>query len=257
MKIATYLINLDGSDERLSAISAALQKHGIAFERVPAVDGRQFDVQALDCYQEQEALSYMGRQLVGGEIGCYLSHLECAKRFLASDSDALVVIEDDMQVDINFLPIIENALRWLAQQHPHWEVINYGNQKMKIATPLHSVKEQGQTFALCHAHYFPMTTTGIVWSRSGAQAFVDASGQIFAPVDNFYGIGKLGATAAIALRRPWSQPRAQRAKSTQVANARRTGASGITIFPSNGACGSINSWRRTTNILARTKACSL
>ncbi len=185
MKIATYLINLDGSDERLSAISAALQKHGIAFERVPAVDGRQFDVQALDCYQEQEALSYMGRQLVGGEIGCYLSHLECAKRFLASDSDALVVIEDDMQVDINFLPIIENALRWLAQQHPHWEVINYGNQKMKIATPLHSVKEEGQTFALCHAHYFPMTTTGIVWSRSGAQAFVDASGQIFAPVDNF------------------------------------------------------------------------
>ena len=81
MKLAVYLINLDGSDERLGTISAALAKHNIAFERVSAVDGRKFDVQSLDIYQEQEALSYMGRQLVGGEIGCYLSHLECAKRF--------------------------------------------------------------------------------------------------------------------------------------------------------------------------------
>ncbi len=185
MKLAVYLINLEGSDERLNTISAALAKHHIAFERVSAVDGRKFDVQSLDCYQEQEALSYMGRQLVGGEIGCYLSHLECAKRFLASDSDALVVIEDDMQVDINFLPIIENALAWLALQRPDWEVINYGNQKMKIATPLHKISAQGQTYELCHAHYFPMTTTGIVWSRRGAQAFVSASSKIFAPVDNF------------------------------------------------------------------------
>ena len=185
MKLAVYLINLDGSDDRLNTISAALAKHHIAFERVSAVDGRKFDVQSLDCYQEPEALSYMGRQLVGGEIGCYLSHLECAKRFLASDSDALVVIEDDMQVDMNFLQIIENALAWLGQQCPDWEVINYGNQKMKIATPLHKISAQGQTYELCHAHYFPMTTTGIVWSRRGAQAFVIASSKIFAPVDNF------------------------------------------------------------------------
>ena len=185
MKLAVYLINLDGSDERLGTISASLAKHNIAFERVSAVDGRKFDVQSLDIYQEQEALSYMGRQLVGGEIGCYLSHLECAKRFLASDSDALVVIEDDMQVDINFLPVIENAIAWLVQQRPDWEMINYGNQKMKIATPLHQHGAERQTFTLCHAHYFPITTTGIVWSRHGAQAFVSASSKIFAPVDNF------------------------------------------------------------------------
>ena len=47
MKIATYLINLDGSDARLATATAQLQQHGSAFERIAAVDGRKFAVDEL------------------------------------------------------------------------------------------------------------------------------------------------------------------------------------------------------------------
>ena len=189
MKIATYLINLDGSDERLSAISAALQKHGIAFERISAVDGRRFNVDTHPLYDKVRTLRYMGRDLVGGELGCYMSHIKCAETFLVSDADIAIVIEDDMACNHNFAPTIIQAVQWL-QSHGHadWQILNFGNQKMKLATALQPIASDSKGAVLQHAHYFPMTTTGIVWSRSGAQAFLQATKQnrIFCPVDNFF-----------------------------------------------------------------------
>ena len=187
MKIATYLINLDGSDERLAAATAQLQEHGITFERIAAVDGRKFIVDELPNYDKSRALRYMGRDLVGGEFGCYMSHMKCAEAFLASDAEITIVLEDDMQCQGNFLPAILEAVQWLQSNgRADWQVFNFGNQKMKLATALLPLTST-PSCSLQHAHYFPMTTTGVVWSRAGATAFLretQAHG-IFAPVDNF------------------------------------------------------------------------
>ena len=188
MKIATYLINLDGSDERLASASAQLQQHGIAFERISAVDGRKFDVDSHPLYDKKRALRYMGRDLVGGELGCYMSHIKCAQALLASDADIAVVLEDDMHCQHNFLPYIVEAVQWLESHgHNDWQVFNFGNQKMKISTALHPMTQAAKTSTLHAAHYFPMTTTGLVWSRAGAAEFLRQVEQhrIFAPVDNF------------------------------------------------------------------------
>lgn len=188
MKIATYLINLDGSADRLAAATAQLQTHGIAFERIAAVDGRKFVVDELPIYDKKRALRYMGRNLVGGEIGCYMSHMKCAEAFLASDADIAIVIEDDMQCQSNFVAAIQEAVQWLESHgHADWQVFNFGNQKMKLATALQPLRSAAEPCVLQHAHYFPMTTTGVVWSRAGATAFLRETERqgIFAPVDNF------------------------------------------------------------------------
>ena len=96
MEIKYYLINLDGSDERLAQASAVLSEQSIAFERISAFDGRGIEPTSIADYDEIAALSYMGRTLKGGELGCYFSHLDCARRFLAFDADYVVVLEDDM-----------------------------------------------------------------------------------------------------------------------------------------------------------------
>ena len=188
MKIATYLINLDGSDARMAAASTQLQQYGIAFERIAAVDGRKFEVDKHPQYNKTRALRYMGRDLVGGELGCYMSHMKCAETFLASDADIAIVIEDDMACSYNFVPSIVQAIEWL-QNHGRadWQVFNVGNQKMKISTPLCTIAGDAQAAVLHAAHYFPMTTTGVVWSRAGASEFLNQTQEqgIFAPVDNF------------------------------------------------------------------------
>ncbi len=86
MNLITFLTNLDGSDDRLNSARAQLDQQGIAFTRVSAFDGRGLNLTEVRDYDEAHAVRYMGRKLKGGELGCYYSHLDCARRFLASDA---------------------------------------------------------------------------------------------------------------------------------------------------------------------------
>ena len=181
MNITTYLINLDGSDQRLKQASEQLNRLNIPFTRVPAFDGRQLDLQSVPEYDQTHAIGYMGRILNGGELGCYFSHLDCARRFLATDAQYAIVLEDDMQLSANTSDVIAQTLAWLEQQKMDWYLLHIGANKRKIYTTLTTISDR----ELMRAHYFPMTTTGLVWSRQGAQAFINEHSTIFAPVDNY------------------------------------------------------------------------
>ena len=56
MKLITYLINLDGSDERLSSAQVQLEQQGITFTRVSAFDGRGLNLAEVSDYDEAHAL---------------------------------------------------------------------------------------------------------------------------------------------------------------------------------------------------------
>src|SRR6056297_1087658 len=90
------LINLDGSDDRLETASRALRAADIEFTRLSAFDGRALDMSSFAAYDATAARHYMGRELVGGEIGCYMSHLAAAQAFLDTDAEACLVLEDDI-----------------------------------------------------------------------------------------------------------------------------------------------------------------
>lgn len=183
MKLTTLLINLDDSTERLARAQADLDGAGIPFQRVSAYDARQMNPLDIPGYDEEGALGYMGRKLKGGELGCYMSHLDCAKRFLATDADYAVVLEDDMTIAASDArQVIHDVLTYLESQHFEWYLINIGALKRKIFTPLQSFDGH----QLSRAHYFPMTTTGLIWTRAGAEAFIRSYKPIFAPVDNYF-----------------------------------------------------------------------
>lgn len=186
MQSSVYLINLDGSDQRLDRATRQLQAEGLAFERVAAFDGRQLSVDQFPDYDAEAARKYMGRPMLGGEIGCYLSHLDCARRFLAGPAEHCVVFEDDMLLVPGTAEFLDQSLAWLASKSVEWHLMNIGARRHKIYTPLHEFDFAGQGHLLTRAHYFPMTTTGLVWSRQGASAFVSGHHRIFAPVDNYF-----------------------------------------------------------------------
>lgn len=107
--IKVYLINLDRAQGRLATMTARLAAVPLEFERVSAVDGRalRFPI------PEFSELSYRllhGRRTVPAEVGCYLSHVECARRFLESDADHALILEDDTDFAADFLPTLSAAL---------------------------------------------------------------------------------------------------------------------------------------------------
>ncbi|MDP5307341.1 glycosyltransferase family 25 protein [Paracoccus spongiarum] len=181
-----YLINLDGSEARLRSASAALRAAGIAFDRVPAFDGRQLTPDAFPDYDAAAAMRHLGRPMRGGEIGCYLSHLRVARRFLETAADNCLVFEDDLQLRPGAAEGIAQVLDWLARRDLAWDLIHLAPARLRIHTPILELRLPEGGHRLTRAHYFPMTTTALIWSRPGAEAFLRGHERIFAPVDIYF-----------------------------------------------------------------------
>lgn len=183
MKVVTYLINLDGSDERLAKATEQLERVGWPFERFSAFDGRGKSFDFFPDYDDQKTQHLNGRSLLNSEIGCYLSHYGCAEKFLSTDADYLVVLEDDMQISASFKHQLDQLFNHL-DHHPSldWYLVNIAAKKKKLSKDIQTFND----FSLWHAYYFPIRGLGLIWSRQGAQAFVQAGRKIEMPVDVFF-----------------------------------------------------------------------
>ena len=183
MKVETYLIKLEGSHERLARATEQLQAVNWSFERFAAYDGRGMALSSFEQYDDAATQQNLGRRLLNSEIGCYLSHYGCAEKFLKSDADYLVVLEDDMSISADFKKSVDQLIHYL-HSHPEldWYLINLASKKKKFAKDIVQLND----FSLWHAYYFPIRGLGLIWSRQGAEAFVASAKNITMPVDIFF-----------------------------------------------------------------------
>lgn len=117
--LKTWVINLDRAPDRLQRISVQLQRLGLRWTRLPAVDARalrQDQSAALDtpAYRRKH-----GMEPLAGELGCYLSHVEVMRAFLASAASCALVLEDDV-ILTDSLPAV---LRGLLAHPRRWDMV--------------------------------------------------------------------------------------------------------------------------------------
>ena len=131
MALTTFVINLDSSSDRLSEITQHLSDWGIDFTRVPAVDGRQPDNAEADRYDSTSARKIIGREMMGGEIGCFLSHRRALGVFLQTKASHALILEDDAILEPNIIEKIETAVAWLdISASKGWRTINVGRENL-------------------------------------------------------------------------------------------------------------------------------
>lgn len=184
MRLDTALINLDGSDARLEGATALLNGLGLGFQRLAAFDGRGVAPADLPDHDAAETRRRFGRYLSGGEVGCYQSHLRAAERFLAGEARYGLVLEDDLGVTPDTAAALQAMLDWLDRNPGlDWDLANLGARVVRSFVPVDGYSGPG---TLCHAFYFPVTTTAILWSRKGAAGFLAEGRPILLPVDHFF-----------------------------------------------------------------------
>lgn len=183
MNILTYLINLDGSNARLESATKQLEQLNWPFERIAAYDGRGKNLSEFKDYDDRQTRKNLGRSLLSSEIGCYLSHYKCVEKFLQTNADFLIVLEDDMILSISFKEVMNKILDFLYT-HPtlDWHLLNLASKKKKLARDITSFNEH----TLWHAYYFPIRGLGLIWSRKGAEEFIKHGKPISMPVDIFF-----------------------------------------------------------------------
>jgi GR25 family glycosyltransferase involved in LPS biosynthesis len=100
-KIFIQVINLARRTDRLSQISAELQRAGLKFETEVAVDGH------LDGYES----AFVSR----GEIGCWKSHVSSMRKMVEKKYEFSLVLEDDAvlsrSVDNKFLSSMVDVMK--------------------------------------------------------------------------------------------------------------------------------------------------
>jgi glycosyl transferase family 25 len=108
--LAVYLINLDRAPERRARMESVLAQARLAHERVSAVDGATLAFPHADFDAWGYAVLH-GRRTIPAEVGCYLSHVLCARRLLAGSATHALVLEDDVALPPDVRALLEASLR--------------------------------------------------------------------------------------------------------------------------------------------------
>ena len=117
------------------------------------------------------------KPLSNGEKGCYASHIRAWKILLESDAEKIVVLEDDISLNDEFIKILDA----IDKSDQEWDMIKLigreRNEKIKSSENLLGTKK------LIRYNKIPSCTTGYVLSRSGAKKLISSRIPFGRPID--------------------------------------------------------------------------
>lgn len=126
--LPVWLINLERSHGRREKMLAQLQKIDLPFKLFSGVDGNACKDSLLASVDEEAFQRNMGRTILIGGIGCYHSHLEVWREFLATSAPVALVLEDDVVFHDDFIP----ALRLALNASAHWDILKLNCIRAKL-----------------------------------------------------------------------------------------------------------------------------
>jgi GR25 family glycosyltransferase involved in LPS biosynthesis len=121
--IGVYVINLERSKERRKHILDQVEKLNMPYDIVLAVDGEALSKEEIDKAVDLEVYKKFARYYRSiGEIGCALSHFKVLRKFLESNYQYALVLEDDISFDPDLLRKI--AYKSL-DAHYLWNILTF------------------------------------------------------------------------------------------------------------------------------------
>jgi glycosyl transferase family 25 len=175
-----FVINLPQQADRRESILTQLSSIGIEAEIVQAVDGRKLSAEAIAAQHNESAAKTGGRRgMTHGEIGCALSHQSVYRRMIERGLPWAVIIEDDAQLEADFLLVLNTIVRRLDSVCPEIYLFshvarytNWGREKLTdrywLVKPV--IAHGGQCYLLTVA---------------AAQALLRANYPVCVPIDNW------------------------------------------------------------------------
>lgn len=109
-----YLVSLEQDVKRREDLKKRFPKYYDDFIHVPAVDGRKLSAKE---YYDQSVGYYLrnNKMLSPGELGATLSHINVLKRFLKSEHNYALIIEDDIIGSDSDMEVAMQAISTLKQ----------------------------------------------------------------------------------------------------------------------------------------------
>lgn len=190
-----YCINLKERPDRWErfikqpGVTELIQSY--PFERFEGINGKLLDIKNDNrvSLRTKRNILYQKRRDhedldTPGGVGCYLSHYTCWKKFLETDKEYLLILEDDAEVPDTFKELLLNAMEDLNQEDikrpdiwmlarpfaGHWA------RALEIGSP---------TYSKNWSYNFMGPLTGYILTRQGAKILIDNALPIDGHVDHY------------------------------------------------------------------------
>ena len=181
-----FVINLDRFPERWQAMQERLEKFGLTAERISAVDGRNLSekkrknwVPALDDISKINC----PREILPGEIGCFISHRLCWQKLVDSNDDWALVLEDDIELSDRSINYIADT-NWIPE-NIHLVQLHIWGRSWSSRVSRHKIQLATGDWLLKPIHPPALGTQAYLISKIAAKEALRLSNTLPCPVDNF------------------------------------------------------------------------
>jgi glycosyl transferase family 25 len=182
--VIALVLNLDGSEDRLAHFAAQANQAGVAFERLPAVDGREMSPNEISRATDKAAIY----PLAPTEVACLFSHRRAWARILESEAPWGVVFEDDACLSAQTGQLIE-ALPSDRSKPTIIKLETYGPEK--VALGMKHIAFAGRT--LQELRGVAIGAAGYAINRSACRLLIDEAPRYALPSDLYLFSNRFGA----------------------------------------------------------------
>ena len=175
MKMAIYVISLKTSSDRreLFGRHCAAADVALPWEYFDAHTSMSSEL----CYRERDAVVAKGRTLYPRELACYSSHYATWAKMLREGADQVLVIEDDVVIDWEFVKL-------LSSQNLSAMGIHYLKLFNKNITPFKVLTDNFHRRCLIDCRGFAHGMQAYVLTRLGAERFLAICKTVRRPIDD-------------------------------------------------------------------------
>ena len=206
-----YVISLAENNTRRSGLDEMMAHLGQHYEILDAVDGRDGLDSSLEAEIDREAAARIMRyHMSDGCFACALSHRKAHERFLDSDGEWALFLEDDAILDARIGKFIAagsyRAAPMMLLYHAKAWVLGkgapvVGTESRSIPLAPHITQSIRSPVAgesrTAPMHFFPQGTVAYTINRFAAQSLVEAQSPVCASADWPIDLATLGAQALV------------------------------------------------------------
>ena len=178
-----YIISLLEDQPRRERLSQSLNKIGMSYSLIEGIDGREFDVQSHPSYDVKKRHRYFGRDLLGGELGCLLSHKKALETLVNSSHPYAVIFEDDAVIGEYFASCISA----ISALEPVPDLVRFIGKDKIYKTKHKIIKNLGNNINLTRTRGVPGGAYAYFISKEGAIKLLKHLQKIYIPVDTIIG----------------------------------------------------------------------
>lgn len=177
-KIPTYVIGLDRHKGRLIDFTNEVQKHGVAFERISAIDAK--SLSDADINQARAAMypPRIKRKMSDAEVACFLSHMKVWKGICKGDAHIAMICEDDARFDSKIVDLMDA----LSDCEPHWDILRLYSHRRETPITTEALIEGVEAHVV---EKITMSTVAYIITKPAAQHLLNVAAPISLPIDGY------------------------------------------------------------------------